>query len=62
MLLLSGKTETNSGQNLLTSLYKHQYVDDSEGDTGVSAGVIVNDEDLAKGFAHALKAEGVEVN
>jgi len=41
--------------------YKHQYVDDSEGDTGVSAGVIVNDEDLAKGFAHALKAEGVEV-
>jgi len=41
--------------------YKLQYVDDPEGDTGVSAGVIVQNEALAKGFAHALKAEGVEV-
>lgn len=41
--------------------YKLQYVDDAEGDTGVSAGVIVQDEALAKGFAHALKAEGVDV-
>ena len=41
--------------------YKLQHIDDSEGDTGVSAGVIVENEALAKGFAHALKAEGVEV-
>ena len=41
--------------------YRLQHVDDPEGDTGVSAGVIVSDPALARGYAHALKAEGVDV-
>ncbi|MBM3948061.1 MAG: glutamine--scyllo-inositol aminotransferase [SAR202 cluster bacterium] len=41
--------------------YRLQHVDDPAGDTGVSAGVIVQDEELARGYAHALKAEGVPV-
>ena len=40
--------------------YRLQHVDDPEGDTGVSAGLIVSDGALARGYAHALKAEGVE--
>ena len=39
--------------------YRLQHVDDPDGDTGVSAGVIVSDGALARGYAHALKAEGV---
>ena len=39
--------------------YQLQHVDDPEGDTGVSAGVIVSDPALARGYAHALEAEGV---
>ncbi len=42
--------------------YRFQHVDDPDGDTGVSAGVIVSDQALAKGYAHALKAEGVTVD
>ena len=41
--------------------YFHQYVEDPMGDTGVSASVILNDKEIAIGYAHALKAEGVEV-
>ena len=40
--------------------YRIQYVDDPEGDTGVSASVIVHDNELAVGYAHALNAEGVQ--
>ena len=40
--------------------YRMQRVDDPAGDTGVSASVIVHDKELALGYAHALKAEGVE--
>lgn len=40
--------------------YRLQHVDDPDGDTGVSAGVIVSDPALARGYAHALKAEGVD--
>ena len=40
--------------------YRLQHVDDPEGDTGVSAGVIVSDGALARGYVHALKAEGVD--
>ena len=40
--------------------YRMQQVDDPSGDTGVSASVIVHDKELALGYAHALKAEGVE--
>ena len=40
--------------------YRIQHVDDPSGDTGVSASVIVHDKELAMGYAHALKAEGVE--
>jgi dTDP-4-amino-4,6-dideoxygalactose transaminase len=39
--------------------YKLQHVDDPAGDTGVSASVIVNDRELARGYALALEAEGV---
>ena len=39
----------------------HQYVDDPAGDTGVSASVILRDKEMAIGYAHALKAEGVDV-
>ncbi len=41
--------------------YSLQHVDDPDGDTGVSASVIVHDKDLAIGYEHALKAEGVGV-
>ena len=40
--------------------YGLQHVDDPSGDTGVSASIIVHDKELALGYAHALKAEGVE--
>ena len=40
--------------------YRIQHVDDPSGDTGVSASIIVRDKELALGFAHALKAEGIE--
>ena len=38
--------------------YRIQHVDDPDGDTGVSASVIVHDKELAVGYAHALNAEG----
>ena len=41
--------------------YRMQYADDPAGDTGVSASVIVHDEEMARGYAHALQAEGVDV-
>ena len=41
--------------------YGMQYVEDPAGETGVSASVIVHDEELARGYAHALQAEGVDV-
>jgi dTDP-4-amino-4,6-dideoxygalactose transaminase len=41
--------------------YRMQHVDDPLGDTGVSASIIVHDAELAKGFALALQAEGLEV-
>lgn len=41
--------------------YIFQHVDDPEGDTGVSASVIVHDKELAIGYQHALKAEGITV-
>ncbi len=50
---LSGLDESGS--------YFHQYVEDPVGDTGVSASVILHDKEIAIGYAHALKAEGVEV-
>ena len=40
--------------------YRIQHVDDPVGDTGVSASIIVHDKEMAMGYAHALKAEGVE--
>ena len=39
--------------------YRLQHVDDPEGDTGVSASVIVHDKELARGYALALQAEGM---
>ena len=39
--------------------YSLQYVEDLEGDTGVSASIIVEDKELARGYALALEAEGV---
>jgi hypothetical protein len=41
--------------------YRFQHIDDLDGDTGVSASVIVQDKELAIGYEHALKAEGVSV-
>ena len=41
--------------------YLLQHVDDPMGDTGVSASVIVQDKELARGYALALEAEGVDV-
>jgi len=41
--------------------YRFQHVDDLDGDTGVSASVIVHEKELAIGYEHALKAEGVTV-
>ena len=41
--------------------YRLQHVDDPSGDTGVSAAILVHDQALARGYALALKAEGVEV-
>ena len=41
--------------------YTHQYVEDSSGDTGVSASIILHDKEMAIGYAHAIQAEGVEV-
>ena len=40
--------------------YRLQYVEDPDGDTGVSASIVVQDPELARGYAHALQAEGVE--
>jgi 8-amino-3,8-dideoxy-alpha-D-manno-octulosonate transaminase len=40
--------------------YRLQHVDDPSGDTGVSATIIAHDKELAMGYAHALKAEGLE--
>ena len=40
--------------------YRLQHVDDPDGDTGVSASVIVHDKELAVGYSHALNAEGVQ--
>ena len=42
--------------------YHMQYVDDPSGDTGVSASVIIQDKELARGYALALEAEGVGVS
>lgn len=39
--------------------YQRQHVDDPEGDCGVSAAVIVRDQELAKRYAEALQAEGL---
>jgi len=39
--------------------YKLQHMDDPAGDTGVAASIIVHDEELARGYALALEAEGV---
>ena len=36
-------------------------MDDPSGDTGLSASVIVQDVELATGYAHALRAEGLEM-
>jgi dTDP-4-amino-4,6-dideoxygalactose transaminase len=41
--------------------YRFQHIDDLDGDTGVSASVIIQDKELAIGYEHALKAEGVSV-
>ena len=41
--------------------YRLQHVDDPEGDAGVSASVIVHDQELARGYALALEAEGLSV-
>ena len=41
--------------------YALQHVDDPAGDTGVSASVIVNNKELARGYALAVQAEGVDV-
>jgi len=41
--------------------YRFQHIDDLDGDTGVSASVIIQDKELAIGYEHALKAEGVNV-
>lgn len=41
--------------------YKLQYVEDPKGDTGVSISLLTRDKELAIGYAHALKAEGVDV-
>lgn len=40
--------------------YQHQYVDDPEGDCGISASIIVRDQELAKRYAAALSAEGLQ--
>lgn len=40
--------------------YKLQHMDDPAGDTGVAASIIVHDEELARGYALALEAEGVQ--
>jgi len=41
--------------------YRFQHIDDLDGDTGVSASVIIQNKELAIGYEHALKAEGVSV-
>ena len=41
--------------------YHLQHVDDSSGGTGLSASLIVQDEELARGYALALQAEGLQV-
>ncbi len=40
--------------------YVMQHLDDPEGDTGISAAIIVSDQERARAYAHALSAEGVE--
>ena len=40
--------------------YRLQHMEDTSGDTGVSATIIAHDKELAMGYAHALKAEGLE--
>lgn len=39
--------------------YQLQHVDDSEGDCGISAAIIVHEQELAKRYAEALQAEGL---
>ena len=39
--------------------YQLQHVDDPEGECGVSAAIIVRDQELAKRYAEALQAEGL---
>lgn len=39
--------------------YERQHVDDPEGDCGISAAIIVRDQELAKRYAEALQAEGL---
>jgi dTDP-4-amino-4,6-dideoxygalactose transaminase len=39
--------------------YQRQHVDDPEGECGISAAIIVKDQDLAKRYANALRAEGL---
>ena len=39
--------------------YQRQYVDDPEGECGISAAIIVRDRELAKRYTQALKAEGL---
>ena len=41
--------------------YIQQFVEDHKGDTGVSASIILHDQEMAIGYAHALQAEGVDV-
>jgi len=39
--------------------YQRQHVDDPEGECGVSAAILVRDQELAKRYAEALQAEGL---
>jgi len=39
--------------------YQRQHVDDPEGECGISAAIIVRDQELAKHYAEALQAEGL---
>ncbi|MBD3181700.1 aminotransferase class I/II-fold pyridoxal phosphate-dependent enzyme [Candidatus Poribacteria bacterium] len=39
--------------------YVRQHVDDPEGDCGISAAIIIRDQDMAHSYAEALRAEGL---
>ena len=42
--------------------YAMRHIDDPSGDTGVSTTLLVHDAELARGYAHALEAEGLKVS